>query len=472
MKKIISMLVVALFVLAGCSSGADSGDLVTVKYLTIGDEPADLQIVQDEMNTILEADYNLNVDFEYIGYADYSEQVQLRMSSGEPMDVVFAPSWSLDFMTHVNDGLYYPLNDIMSKDFSSTIDQAFWDGVTVDDKIYAVPTDKELGTAMFALFNEGKVPEGYDLSTVDSLGTALDLAQKYFDETGEPGNYIDKGWLGAYKYFTYDCVPALDYQVCLDVNKPEEGYKWIYNFDEYKAMAERLNNTVNSGVTATKPGDLFQWTSTDYFMHTSEGIPTSTAAWEASEGKDLTTVGITQPVVTTDSVRGSLNAIAASSEHPQEAMKLLEAINTDERLRNLFAYGVEGTHYTLDENGQVVFTDQAQSYQAQVYAQGDYDTKLLLADDPSDTLEQLDKFNESALVSPALGFTPNLTEYNAQVANILNIDDKYNASIMNFIYKGEIDDMLAPVIEEYKAVGGQDVIDEINKQYEEWKSQQ
>lgn len=473
MKKLISLLMASLFVVTGCGNAASDDEMVTVNWTTIGDEPADLQIVQDEMNTILAEDYGVQVDFTYIGYDSYSEQLGLQMSSGNPLDIVFAPSWSLDFMTNVNDGLYYPLNDLLNDEFKSTINESFWDGVTVDGNIYAVPTDKELAPTKFALFDADKVDElGYDLSAVENFEDALNLSKQYYEDTGIEGTYIDKGWLGAYKMFEYDCVPSLDYQVCLDTDNPDEGYKWLYDFDEYKDLAEEMNGLINEGVIATKPGELYQWQNTDAFMHTQDGLPTSTASWEANDGKNYESIQMLEPLVTTDTVRGSLNVISANSEHPEEAMTVLEAFNTDERLRNLNAFGIEGTHYTLNDDGKVVYTDAAKQYMPGIYTQGDYDTMLLLADEPDDTRQIMADFNDEAIVSPALGFTPDLTEYQAQVANILNINNKYNASLMNFIYTGDLDSMLEPARAEYEAVGAQDVIDEINKQYEEWQAAQ
>lgn len=473
MKKLISFLMISLLVISGCGNKTSDGEMTTVNWTMIGDEPADLQMVQDEMNKILAEDYGVQVDFTYIGYDNYSEQMGLQLSSGEPLDIVFAPSWSLDFMTNVNDSLYYPLNDLLTDDFKSSINQSFWDGVTVDGEIYAVPTDKELAPTKFALFDTKEVEaQGYDLSKVSNFEDALALSKQYTEDTGKEGTTIDKGWLGAYKMFEYDCVPGLDYQVCLDTNNPDEGYKWLYDFDEYRALVEEMNGLINDGVIATNPGELFDWSTVHPFMHTQDGLPTSDAGWEANDGMEYDIVQMLDPVVTTDTVRGSLNIIAAGSEHPEEAMKVLEAFNTDERLRNLNAFGVEGEHYTLDENGKIVYTDKMSQYMPSIYAQGDYDTLALLENEPDDTRQIMADFNDTAIVSPALGFTPDLTEYQAEVANVLNINNKYNASIMNFIYDGSIDDMLAPVIEEYKSVGAQDIIDEINKQYEEWQAGQ
>ena len=47
-------------------------------------------------------------------------------------------------------------------------------------------------------------------------------------------------------------------------------------------------------------------------------------------------------------------AVNANTKHPVECIKFLNLLNTDPEIRNLFNYGIEGVHYTLDEQGQVV----------------------------------------------------------------------------------------------------------------------
>lgn len=469
MKRIFYCIFTALLVLSGCSSN----EIVTVNWTTIGEEPTDLQLVQDEMNKILVADYGVEIDFTYIDFADYTEQMGLQLASGSPLDIVFAPSWSIDYPTSVNDGLYMSLDEYLTDEFKSTIDQSFWDGVTIDGSIYAVPTDKELGPAVFGLFDQEKIEEqNYDTTKVDSLESALDISAQYYKDTGEKGFNIDKSWATDYPINNFDCVPALDYQVCLDIDNPEAGYKWAFDFESYQKEASLVNSYINDGVVATNPGDYYDWKTEAAFLHTATGLPTSEAGWELANSRTYDVKQLNTPVITTDTVQGSLNVISASSEHPEEAMKVLEAFNTDERLRNLNAFGIEGIHYNLNEGGKVVYTDESANYMPSIYAQGDYDSMYLLADEPDDTRQVLKDFNSSAIVSPALGFSPDLSKYQAQVANILNINNKYSATIMDFMYTGSLEEALKPVKEEYLKVEADKVIEEINKQYDEWKSQQ
>ena len=53
--------------------------------------------------------------------------------------------------------------------------------------------------------------------------------------------------------------------------------------------------------------------------------------------------------ITNASARGAMTAINKNSAHPEKAMEFLNLVNTDEYLRNLLNYGIEGVHWTKAE---------------------------------------------------------------------------------------------------------------------------
>ena len=48
--------------------------------------------------------------------------------------------------------------------------------------------------------------------------------------------------------------------------------------------------------------------------------------------------------MTNISARGALTAVNAQTKHPEKAVEFLNLVNTDEYLRNLLNYGIEGEH--------------------------------------------------------------------------------------------------------------------------------
>ena len=54
---------------------------------------------------------------------------------------------------------------------------------------------------------------------------------------------------------------------------------------------------------------------------------------------------------------GLVNCVASWSSHQEEAFRLLAAVYTDAELSNLLGLGIEGEHYTVDEDGYVQKTE-------------------------------------------------------------------------------------------------------------------
>ena len=123
----------------------------------------------------------------------------------------------------------------------------------------------------------------------------------------------------------------------------------------------------------------------------------------------------------------------------------MNLLNTDPEIRNLFNYGIEGVHYTLDEQGQVVpNTDKdshgdplpdapASRYSGVQYTQGNwFILKTMGGDnpDPLDKWDQFRKYNAGVVKSTVLGFTPDLSKLTAQTDNIEMVWHKYYPSLM------------------------------------------
>ncbi|WP_284645524.1 extracellular solute-binding protein [Paenibacillus silviterrae] len=85
---------------------------------------------------------NLDIRVVYPPSDGYQDKLNVMMSSGEENDMVYTQdaSW---FINMVNQKALQPLNDAIEKhgaDLKKSIPQEAWDAVTVDGKIYAIPS--------------------------------------------------------------------------------------------------------------------------------------------------------------------------------------------------------------------------------------------------------------------------------------------------------------------------------------------
>ncbi|MFV0288510.1 MAG: ABC transporter substrate-binding protein [Mycoplasmatales bacterium] len=476
MKKLIFSLTLMLLVLVGCGSAAGSNDEVeTVTWTTIGVEPADEQMVEDAMNEILEPAVGAKIDIIYYDYSEYTDKLNLKFEANDPMDIVFAPSWTVPYEENAKAGKYVDLDKYIDdgtlKDTYDAVNPQFWEGAKIDDTTYAVPTNKELAPQEYVLLDQDLVDKyDFDVDSVKTYQDVVPFLEEVTEGEGYPAYFNDLNWTGIKDKLSYDCVSALQNQVCLDPDNPEDGYQWVFDMPAYVDGMSFVNDMIDEGIMDSNTLDIVDIATADYGMITQSGYPGANVTWEQSFGRDYAAIPMATPIITTDNTRASLNVIAASSPHPDLAAKVLNEMNTNSELRTLFAYGIEGEHYTKNDKDELVFTDQQENYITGVYTQGNFFILPLLEGEPEDKWEEFDVQNENSIISPALGFSPDLSEYTAEIANILNMEEKHKVPLE----LGNFDDMDADIESarsDLDSVGLFEVIDEVNAQYEAWQKE-
>lgn len=484
MKKLLTLLSAFILVLAGCG-GSDkdtgseatntSGDIPTITWYQIGAAPAAELQVEEAMNKILEKEVGAKIDIVWYDYGEYADKMNMKFSANETMDIVFAPP--LPFEENIASGKYLPLNDYLNNggalsETKDVINDKFWDGVTIDDNIYAIPTNKEIATQLYYLFDETLVDKyKFDYTKVETMQDTEPFLQAVLDGEGFAPTSNDLNWTGLGKDLGLDCVNSLKLQVCLDPDNPDAGYQWVYDIDGYQEQMEYIDSLIDKGLMKSDTLEIIDFATTDHAMIKQEGFPGAEVTWETSYGHKYDVQPIGTPVVTTDGVRGSTNVISATSKNPDVAAAVINEVNTNPELRTIFAYGVEGTQWQYNADGKIEFLDGAADYTVGVYEQGNFFILPLAVGEPDDKWEQFEDLNKNTVESPALGFAPDLSEYSAELANVTNMLEKHIVTTMlaNF---DDPDKDIEAARKDLETVGFFDLIDEINRQFEEWQKQQ
>lgn len=484
MKKLSMLLLAFVAILAGCGSSSDTGseasgdtvstDVPTITWYLIGAAPAAELQVEEAMNEILVPETGAKIDLVFYDYGEYEDKMNMKFSANEAMDIVFASP--LPFEENISSGKYLPLNDYLDSDVlgetKDIINDKFWQGVTIDDQIYAIPTNKEIATQLYYLF-DSEMAEKYDfdVSSVKTMEDTEPFLQAVLDGEGYAPTSNDLNWNGLGKDLSLDCVASLSNQVCLDPENADAGYRWVYDIPGYQEDMEYIDYLIDNGLMMSDTLDIVDFATTDHAMIKQEGFPGAEVNWEKTFGHNYDVQEIGTPVVTTDSVRGSLNVISATSENPELAAKVINEVNTNGDLRTIFAYGVEGTQWEYNADGKIEFLDGAADYSIGVYEQGNFFNLPLAVGEPDDKWEQFEKLNTTSKESPALGFAPDLSEFSAELANTSNMLDKHKITTMlaNF---DDADSDIEAARTDLESVGFFDLIDEINNQFETWKQAQ
>lgn len=94
----------------------------------------------------------------------------------------------------------------------------------------------------------------------------------------------------------------------------------------------------------------------NWFVRIEKYQPYAENIWDKNTGgkyKVVTQPIAETPIIKNNSVTGAIQAVSVTSQHPEEAVKFLDLLNTDEYLRNLVDKGIEGTHYKELDDGKI-----------------------------------------------------------------------------------------------------------------------
>ena len=105
----------------------------------------------------------------------------------------------------------------------------------------------------------------------------------------------------------------------------------------------------------------------------------------------------------------------------------------DGYVRNMLQYGIEGEHYTLNEDGQAVVLKD--TYAGIAYTQGNYFLLNTREDQPLDLWEQYKKFNDAAIPSKALYFDADTSQISAEIEAVRKVSEKfYPALLLTYVF--------------------------------------
>lgn len=473
----------------GHNDEAYDGDTVNLIYYTIGEPDKDLQLVNNKINEIMARKIGVTITYVKVSWLEYEDRLNTLISAGSPFDIAFAP----DYATTAMRGAWLKLDDYLTgigKDMYDAIDPTFWQGVRMNDgSIYGVPTNKELAVRDHWMYPASIVNKHNinitQYNTLESLEPLLRMIRQ--EEPAYIPMELDRDSQNFFALHGYEYI--LNHKLPLMVQSLDPAAQ-VVNIFETKEARQVLDTLrryykegfINKDAALREPGALKR--GAKVFWKSSGGGPLSETTWSKDRGYKLVAHPVTPNTVTTEAVRGGIMAVNANTKHPVECIKFLNLLNTDPEIRNLFNYGIEGVHYTLDEQGQVVLiTDKnsnddavpdtpASSYSGVQYTQGNWFILKTMGGDnpePLDKWDQFRKYNDGVVNSTVLGFTPDLSSLTAQTANIEMVWQKYYPSLMTGSV--DVDTILPKFNEELKQAGMDEVRQEVQKQLDAWRSQ-
>lgn len=451
-------------------------------YCGNGTEP-DEKLIEEEMGKYLKDKINVTVDINTIPMSEYNDKINTIIKSGETVDLCFTCSWLFPYAKAANEGLFTEITDDMLTKYAPNAKEVlsgpFMDGNKVNNKLYTLSCNKECGAQGGVLLNKALVEKySFDVSAVKKFEDLYPLLQTIKEK--EPGIIPIDLCKGSQIGVLVDCTSDNCGEFS-NIKLTQNGTKWTNVFDipEEVELLKVAKKFVDAGfvskdaVTITdvmpnmKAGKIFAC-----MQQLKPGKAQEVSA-NTTPGIEWVQVGLTDNVVRSGDVSGSMMAIPKTCASPERALLFYDYFYHDKDMITLVNYGIENKHYVKVDDKTIDYapateggTKSGWKPPFSVWMVGDQFLNYLLTTENPDKYSELKKFNASCKTfGDSMGFSFDITQCE-DLANRYRNANADTYSLMLFGQAGDVDAAMAKQTKIWNDAGMQEMIAEFNKQYQ------
>lgn len=463
----------------------------------------DTQLVEDTLNEYLKSYEGLEhvtVHMNCFSAADYANGVLLDQTSGKQIDIL--NTVGLDFPTEVKNGTYLALDDYLVKlpELQNELPEWLWNLGKVDEKIYMVPNYQRGANMMYItlpavyekyldvdkfreLLQDKDTPveelaamleefiialrkgEGTDTKYLPSLA-GLYIANYGFDKYFDTIN-------GSFVLY-YDSTQVQNIYLTEQFKKAcEITADW---YDKGYIPQDILVTDMNNYIKANMLNDVSLAINSDQWYGDEEY---ASEVVSAGYGFDALAIPFSKNYFMANSWGAGGNGITASCEHPEEALKFIEALTVEKGkdIYNLIVYGIEGTHYEKlgDNRIKTLEYDTSQggldtSYAAMKWIIGNTAHAYLNQACSDDELEVADQINNDPnnIISPIMGFRVSTEAVATELEQIAAVVTEYRDSLTTGAMGKNWESTYNEFVQKLETAGCSKVIEEFQSQIDEF----
>lgn len=441
-------------------------------------EQADGQEVLDEVNKILQEKINATLNIEFIDPVAYPEKTKLKITSGEEFDIMFT-SAGYGFYDYASKGAFLPLDELLAEYAPETyaqIPESFWNATRVNGDIYAIPNYQIVARQPSLVFRKELVEKyGLELdgiTTIEGMEPVLQTLKE--NETDKQFIFFPPvlNHMDTMTYLGLEGIGADGTPGCIEIDGSDLTVSNQYESDAFVGLVNTLKAYEEAGyinkdlsliqdiTEQQKNGDILCMAFNTY----KPGVEIEESV---RYGYENVYQQVTEPYTNTSSILGTLQAVSATSKNPERAMMFLELINTDPELYNLIVYGLEGKHYTLNEDGTVAKVADA-GYNTNVpWMIGNTFNGYRQSGTEEDVYEKTQEMNENSRASRIMGFSFNPEPVKAEISQCQTVTDKYLPGFRFGMYD-DVEGTLKTFNDELRAAGMDAIIAEKQAQLDAW----
>lgn len=473
----------------GTADADDDYDQITFAFFCNLFIPQDMQMIEDALNEQLREKIHAEVELVPLSLGTYDQQMNLMISGGEKLDLYIM--FGGNFSSAINQNKLAVVDpDLMAEYAPGVLDALgdYMDSVTVNGNVYGFPVNKDMATRRGVSLNRDLLEKHGLLEAAEEIQNVDDLAVLFEKMSALEPNLVmtssqDNGKSVMESGFaSFDKVGDY-YGVLMDCGGDDLVLENLFETEWYAQTLDYIRDWYNkgwilsdgsinpdTGINLYKSGRLFSYLG--------DKKPGSYVDVENTTGIPTLDGILTTPISTNDTINGVVMAIPITCEDQAPVLKFLNLLYSDPEVLNILDWGIEGVHYervpdtdtlirypegvTSDNDGYGLnqgwsFGNQLISYAWETVGTDDY-------------YEEMKAFNESAVISKAVGFMFDPSPVKSEIAALDSVLAEYRLGLEN----GELDpeEYLPKFQQALREAGIEKVIAEKQRQLDAWVAAQ
>lgn len=503
-KKLISTLLcvtMTLGMLAGCGNSDSSNksdsvkeeatesasglEPVTLHFIFFGDKKSAVDQVWDAIADYTRDTLNCDFDIQFIPADDYKNKLLVKAATGESWDLNFDADWTGYYQMAQKDA-YMNLDDLLPEyapDLYSKYEEAgMLDSIKNKGHIGVLPWTITMNNRPFFQWRgdlaeaAGITVDKDNLNTLEDVDKLLHELQeaypdKYLMETGKVNENLFGGWMQVNAdmgLFINLSDPECKVVAAEDIPEYVECAKYSEKWQDEGIIRKDILTDKLDGNSLINQGKLICKFGTHEFANSSRAWEEEGAYW------DYTEVYADYPYANRTPLANTV-CIPATSENPERTLMFLNMLETDQKLYDMVQYGIEGVTYEL--NGEEAAYPEGMDSSNSNYMEWGGNWALWKPQYMRPTSAYPDRFwekeaeyaasSEMNVVSPLEGFSFDATNVTTEVAQRNQIFNDANKLLMAGL-SGGYEDAIAKLKTDSEAIGMQKIMDEYQKQVDEF----
>ena len=451
MKKLLSLLLAALLLASLVPVMAEEAP--ALRWVSLGNGmPDNYDTWKPKVDAYLMEKIGVTLDLEVLSWGAYGEKRNAIINGGEYFDIIFTDLGS--FYNDIAKGALLDIKPYLENatELKAALPEGLWPVVTVDDKIYAVPTLKDSAKAHYFVWDPAVVEKtGMDVTNLHTWESVEPVLLK-MKEQGIASPYTMRGQTMFTDWYDFMSLGT----VLMGVRFDDQERKLVPVLEQPEIMQtlKLLHKWQQEGIINADAATLAQLPENLPFT-ISQGWPD---AWKVHDRTGITVLYM-PPIFSNDSALGSANGVYAGTKYPEKSVEFLQLVNTDTKLRDMLCYGEEGVNFEYKDGLVVINKDKPWGWPR--YTQGNHAILTPTTDDPN-FLKNLSIINDAATPSVMLGFNVDRSELEDQLAYFATVSGKYSSELFTGTSDPEV--LVPQLMAELRTGGFDEVIAEVQGQ--------